>query len=211
MHVVFAEHRVEHRVRAGERAGVRGDRRDALLRDADLHGDDRLAVRRRARERGAQPRAVAAAFEIDHDHARVGIVGEPFDAGGDIDAGLVAGRDEMAEAEPALDRLREEVGAERAALADDADRAGARPQRIEIGREGRVEAGMDVEHAEAVRARAASCRRRAQRRASSSCSARPSSPVSAKPDENITAAFTPLAMHSSAACSAALAGTAMIA
>ena len=164
MHVVFAEHRVEHRVGAGERAGVRGDRRDALLRDADLHGDDRLAVRGRARERGAQPRAVAAAFEIDHDHARVGIVGEPFDAFGDIDVGLVAGRDEMAEAEPALDREREEVGAERAALADDADRAGARPQRIEVGREGRIEPGMDVEHAEAIRPEQLHAARRAAAR-----------------------------------------------
>ena len=51
----------------------------------------------------------------------------------------------------------------------------------------------------------------AQRRVSSTCNARPSAPVSAKPEENITAAFTPLAMHSSAACSAAFAGTAMIA
>ena len=30
MHVVFAEHCVEHRIGAGERAGMRGDRRDAL-------------------------------------------------------------------------------------------------------------------------------------------------------------------------------------
>ena len=51
----------------------------------------------------------------------------------------------------------------------------------------------------------------AQRRASSTCMARPSAPVSAKPEENITAAFTPFAMHSSTACIAALAGTAMIA
>ena len=50
-----------------------------------------------------------------------------------------------------------------------------------------------------------------QRRVSSTWSARPASPVSAKPEENITATFTPLAMQSSTACEAALAGTAMIA
>ena len=51
----------------------------------------------------------------------------------------------------------------------------------------------------------------AQRRASSVCIARPSAPVSANPEENITAAFTPFTMQSSTACIAALAGTAMIA
>ena len=51
----------------------------------------------------------------------------------------------------------------------------------------------------------------AQRRASSVCIARPAAPVSANPEENITAAFTPFTMQSSMACIAALAGTAMIA
>ena len=48
-------------------------------------------------------------------------------------------------------------------------------------------------------------------RASSACSRAPSSPASAKPEDNTTTAFTPRAAQSRSASGAAAAGTARIA
>ena len=144
---VCGEHRIEHLLRSGERPGVRLDGGQPLLAGTGLDGDDRLARKPCCLQRALQALAVAAAFHVGDDDAGVGVARQPFDAVGDVHVGLVAGGDEVAEADTGLRRERHDVGADRAALAGDADRALARPDVVERGRERGVETGVKVDEA----------------------------------------------------------------
>ena len=105
------------------------------------------------------------------------------------EVGLVAGRDERGEPEPAARGLGDRRDPERAALRGERDPAAARRD----GREGRVETDVrgGVEDAEAVRADEPHARRRGRRPAARPAAARPSAPTSAKPADSTTSARTP--------------------
>ncbi|KAG1172527.1 hypothetical protein G6F35_016854 [Rhizopus arrhizus] len=90
---VLAEQGVIDRVVARQRGGVRGGGLRTGLGAADLGDDDRFAGVARRGQGAAQLVAVAAAFHVRHDDPRVGIAGQPFNAVGDVDVGLVAGAD----------------------------------------------------------------------------------------------------------------------
>ncbi|KAG1533831.1 hypothetical protein G6F50_015738 [Rhizopus delemar] len=90
---VLAEQGVIDRVVARQRGGVRGGGLRTGLGAAELGDDDRIAGVARRGQGAAQLVAVAAAFHVRHDDPRVGIAGQPFNAVGDVDGGLVAGAD----------------------------------------------------------------------------------------------------------------------
>ena len=87
----LAQGSIVNGVAAGQRGGVRGRRRSADRRAADLHCDDRLAVLAGARHGIGKQRAVLDRLDIAGDRLGVGVVGHERDPVGDRDLGLVAG------------------------------------------------------------------------------------------------------------------------
>ena len=120
-----------------------------------------------------------------------GIVAEVVDQVAPADVEHRADGDEGAEADHFLQAPVEDGGAERAALADEADVAGPRHG----GGEGGVQARQRAHHAQAVGADEAHV---AGRASSSICrsSSTPSGPISLKPAEMTMAPRTPSSPHS---------------
>ena len=119
---------------------------------ADLDGDHGLSLALRGLQRFDERRPVPAAFEIKQDHVGRGIVRQEAHAFRDVDVDLVAGRDAIAERQPALARQGEAQASEGAASARKADASGA----LLGEREGRMEARRhplrEIDDAQAVRA-----------------------------------------------------------
>ena len=141
---------VEGLDRAGQRAGM-GHRGGApALRRAELERDHRLAGGARGLAGFAEHFGVPHALEIDHDHADRGIGGEIAHQVGRFEAGLVAGRDHVADADAAILQRLADRHHDRAGLAGDRDRACLHRDDavVDIGEQ--VFAGAEI--AEAVRA-----------------------------------------------------------
>ncbi len=140
---------VEHAVLARERAGVRGRGARARLAAAHLGDHDRLARVHRARGQREQAGAVLEAFDIAaaHADARVGehLVHDLHDRG----VALVAGVDEIAQAQVAAPRERGDGRAEGARLRDEGHRTGGDVTRTELA-EGGDRAVEGVDQAQAV-------------------------------------------------------------
>ena len=103
-------------------------------------------------ERAPQPVAIAAALDVGHDDPCVRVVRHPLDDIGHLHVDLVAGRRPHRQSDAALARERVGVGAERAALAHQADRARARETDAGRRAEGCIDVLAHIHDAQAVRA-----------------------------------------------------------
>jgi len=146
---------VVHRVVARQRGGVRGRCRRAQRAGADLDHHDRLAVLLRQRQRGAQARAVAAAFQVGHDDVGFRVLRQPGQAVGQLHVRLVARGGPQRQAQSALARQAVGVDAERARLADQADAPRLDQARVHRRREGGVDLVAGTDDAQAVGAQQA--------------------------------------------------------
>ena len=123
-HAFARRDRIEGLDRAGERAGVRHGGGASALGRPELERDHRLAGRACGLAGFAEHLGVAHAFQVDHDHADGGIGGEIAHQIGCFEAGLVAGRDHVADADAAIFQRLADRHHDRAGLAG--DRHGAR-------------------------------------------------------------------------------------
>ncbi len=101
-HAFAGRDRIERLDRAGERAGVRHRRGAAALGRPEFQGDHGLAGRARGLAGLAESLGVAHALEIDHDHAYARIGRKIAHQVRGLEAGLVAGRDHVADADAAI-------------------------------------------------------------------------------------------------------------
>ena len=101
-HAFARRDRVECFDRACERAGVRHRGGAAALGGAEFQRDDRLAGGTRGLAGFAKHLRISDPFEIDHDDADRGIGGEIGHQVRRFEAGLVAGRDHIADADAAI-------------------------------------------------------------------------------------------------------------
>ena len=149
-HAFAGRDRVEGLDRAGERAGVRHRGGAAALGGAEFQRDHRLAGRARGLAGLAKHLGVAHAFEIDHDHADRGIGREIAHQVRRLEAGLVAGRDHVADADAAILQRLADRHHDRAGLAGDRHRPGFHGDDavVDIGEQ--LFAGAQI--AEAIRA-----------------------------------------------------------
>ena len=206
----LAEGGVIDRVGPGQRRSVRGRRRRADGRGADLHRDDRLAVGARARHRLGKGGAVLDRLDIAGDRRRVGVVGEERDAVGDRTSASLP-----VDSQTPTEMPRRAVSANRCVPnAPDCVTMPSGP--AGVGPSSRNELKVGVwpvrmlnrprqfgPHSLMPPSRAICVMR--------VCISRPSAPISAKPAVNMTTALTPLATQNSIASTARLAGTAMTA
>src|SRR5262249_27745662 len=105
-----------------QRARVRARRFLADGRAADLEKHDRLAGRQGPSQCGGQLAAVAHAFDVPGDDAGARIVHEVVAEIGEVEIGLVAGADEVADLDAGGAAHGDDRGAQRAALGDEGNR-----------------------------------------------------------------------------------------
>ena len=122
-HAFARRDRVEGFDRAGERAGMRHRGGAAALGGAELQRDDGLAGGARGLAGLAKHFRVPHAFEIDHDDADRRIGGEIGHQVRRLEAGLVAGRDHVADADAAIFQRLADRHHDRAGLAGNRHRA----------------------------------------------------------------------------------------
>ena len=122
-HAFAGRDRIEGLDRAGERAGMRHRRRAAAFGGAEFQRDHRLAGGARGLAGVAERLRVPHAFEIDHDDADRGIGGEIGHQVRRLEAGFVAGRDHVADADAAILQRLADRHHDRAGLAGDRNRA----------------------------------------------------------------------------------------
>ena len=146
-HAAAAEHRVEDVVAAGERAGMRGGGLGRGRGAPGLDHDDRLGQRDLARG-GDEGARIADGLHVDHDAVGVRIVAEIIDQVAPVDVEHRADGDAGAEADVFAETPVEHGCEQRAALADEAHRAGARHG----ARKGCVQVRHGAHHAQAIRA-----------------------------------------------------------
>ena len=106
---------------ADQRAGVRLRGLARLGAAARLHQHDRLAGGAGAAAGGEEFRRPADLLAVDRDHAGGAVVGQELDEIGAFEAGLVAGRDHVAERKAEAVGGALEVAEQAAALADEGD------------------------------------------------------------------------------------------
>ena len=149
-HAFAGRDRVERLDRARERAGMRHRGRAAAFGGAELQRDHRLAGGACGLAGVAERLGVSHALEIDHDHADRGISGEIGHQVRRLEAGLVAGRDHIADADAAILQRLADRHHDRAGLSGDRNRACLHGDDavVDIGEQ--VLAGAEI--AEAVRA-----------------------------------------------------------
>ncbi len=121
------------------------------LRPPHLEHDHRLAVRTRRLQRFDEPGTIAYGFGIGDDDAHRRRPGQPQQAFGQLDVGLVAGRDPIADADAALSAKVAQVPAASATLAGDGHRPGGHAGLVQGLREGAEEAVVRIERSKTVR------------------------------------------------------------
>ena len=119
----LAEDAAVHAVRPGERSRVRRCRASPRPRARDLHHHDRLAEGKRARRGGHDLAAVLQSLDVAGHHPDPRVLDHVGEEVAQVEVGLVAAVDEIAERESALARELEDRGAEGPALGDEADRS----------------------------------------------------------------------------------------
>ena len=119
--VVLAEDSSVNVGGAGEGRRMGGGGRGADRRFADLEHDHRLPAQARRFKSMPETAAFDAAFQVDGDHAGHFVVGEMFDAIGNVDIALVARRHPLRHPDAALAQQNQDLRADRAALAHHAD------------------------------------------------------------------------------------------
>ena len=122
-HAFPGRDRIEGLDRAGQRAGMRHGGGASALGRPELERDHRLAGGARGLAGLAEHLGVAHAFQIDHDHADGRIGGEIAHQVRRFEAGLVAGRDHVADADAAILQRLADRHHDRAGLAGDRHRA----------------------------------------------------------------------------------------
>jgi hypothetical protein len=143
------EERVVRLVRSGERAGVGARGAGALGGAARLDRDDRLAFVPRDRARDLQEALGALQiFDVQEDHAGLGVVGEVLEEVAFVQVGLVAERGELGEAKALLGHDLQRRDSHRPALREERDA----PRRRHPAREGGVhrDGGGGVDDAQAI-------------------------------------------------------------
>ena len=148
-HAVLADHGVEDRVFHGQRARVRGRGARARGHAPDLGQHQRLAQFAAALCEPHQAFAIGQAFEVAGRHANARILHHGQHELGELQVGLVARVDEVAQAQTALAHERGDGRAERAGLRDEGDRPRA-GLAVGVLAEGGVDVLERVDEAQAV-------------------------------------------------------------
>ncbi len=142
---------------AGERTGMRHRRRRTCLPGAELVDDQRLVGAVRYLGGLDEAQRFGHAFEDAGDGAAARVIREEGDAIRDVHIRRIAGGQQVADGNAAHHRLRERE-AQRARLADQAQRMWQRRFHRRRDHEGHAGPGAEIQHADAVRAHDAHAR-----------------------------------------------------